>query len=331
MSTRRFLISATAAALLAVLTGCASTGTPVDRTIKVSDAALAEARQMALEERTTNAMMYRMGVAANALCGDGSASYRAPFSLLVNNPAAKPEQRAALYQVLHADKLPVLQAHAAALAEYDGAELMELNGTSLERPRQAVAALDKALRAGQDVTLRFADGRQTVAHAVSACASTVMVNFFGRAREPVDVGRTEVLPRTWSQLPAGDDERAFVLARSMFFTGGDGAARLRNAALGGAVANGVLRAVTLNLSGAVVDLKTQAVRARRAANRADADEFALRVMASAGFDPAAALAFARRSQAEGASWPDDCAELRFDTERIAQLQASLHALDQARL
>lgn len=324
MSMRRMTMSALIAAnALVMLTGCASTGTEVDHTIKVSDAMLAQARGMAEEERTNNAMMYRMGVAASPLCGEGAPQYRAPFALLVNNPTATPEMRAALYAVIHADKLPVLQALAPSLAAYDGAELATLNGENFDKPQKAAAALNRAVRANEDIALRFADGRQVVTHAISACPSTVMVNFFGKASEPVDVGATEVLPRTWSQLAASDDERAFILARSMYFTGADGGAKLRNAALGGAVANGLLRAVTLNLSGAVVDLKVQAVRARRAGNRADADAFALRVMSRAGFAPAAALTFARRSRAEGAAWPDDCAELRFDSDRIEQLQAAL--------
>jgi hypothetical protein len=330
MSIRPIFISITAA-LLATLTGCASTGAPVDRTIKVSDAVLAEARGMAIEERTNNAMMYRMGVAASALCGDGEPQYRAPFSLIINNPTAKPEMRAALYAVIHADKLPVLQALAPSLAEYDGAEVAALNGESFDKPQKAAAALGKAVRANEDITLRFADGRQVVTHAISGCPSTVMVNLFGKTREPVDVGATEVLPRSWSQLPASDDERAFILARSMYFTGSEGGAKLRNAALGGAVANGLLRAVTLNLSGAVVDLKTQAVRVRRASNRTDADAFALRVMARAGFAPSAALAFARRAQVEGAVWPDDCAELRFDAKRIEQMEDALRGVSQASL
>jgi hypothetical protein len=286
---------------------------------------------MANEERTNNAMMYRMGVAASALCGDGELQYRAPFALIINNPTAKPEMRAALYAVIHADKLPVLQALAPSLAGYDGTEVAVLNGESFEKPQKAVAALGKAVRANEDITLRFADGRQVVTHAISGCPSTVMVNFFGKAREPVDVGATEVLPRSWSQLPANEDERAFIMARSMYFTGSEGGAKLRNAALGGAVVNGILRAATLNLSGAVVDLKTQAVRARRASNRTDADAFALRVMVKAGFDPSAALAFARRAQAEGAAWPEDCAELRFDAQRIEQMQATLRNVRQASL
>jgi hypothetical protein len=312
-------------------TGCASTGAPVDQTLKVSDAMLAEARGMTDEERTNNAMMYRMGVAASTLCGDGTPQYRAPFALLVNNPTAKPEMRAALYAVIHADTLPVLQALAPSLAGYDGAEVAMLNGQNFDKPKKVAAALNQAVRANEDIVLRFADGRQVVTHAISGCPSAVMVNFFGKAGEPGDVGTTEVLPRTWSQLPASNDERAFILARSMYFTGGGGGAKLRNAALGGAVGNGILRAVTLNLSGAVIDLKTHVVRARRAGNRADADAFALRVMARAGFDPAAALTFARRSQEQGAAWPDDCAALRFDADRIEQMQAALRDVPRASL
>lgn len=322
---KRYVLIAGATAMLGALTGCASISAPVDQTMKVSDAVMAEARHIVDEERTNNAMMYRMGVAAGKLCGDGEQQYRAPFSLLVNNPTAKPEMRAALYAVIHAGKLPVLQAHAASLAGYEGAEVAAINGESLEKPAKAVTALAKAVRANEPIQLRLADGRQLAAQPVVACPSGVMVNFFGKTHEALDVGVTEVLPRSWSHLPASADERAFLLARSMYFTGGEGGGKLRAAGFGGAVANGLLRAVTLNLSGAVVDLKTQAVRLRRASTREDADEFAVRVMAMAGFDPAAALAFAKRSQTEGAAWPDECAELRFDAERLARLEAQVHA------
>lgn len=309
------------ALLLAGLGGCAATGQRVERDAQVSDSALREARYRIDATRDTNALLYRLSVAAAAECAQDDAVYRAPFSLLYNDAAAESaELRSAVFRVAGIAELPALQAHSPALQGYDGAHVVSINRTAADNAGKTLAALQKTAAAHGALELAFEDGRTLAVQPQPACPSLVFTDYSGRLKEAVGAGHVELTPKAWLQVTHGADERAFVLARSIYFTGAEGEARLRHALYGGAAVSGVLRGLTFGLSALVVEPKTLAVRARRSANRLDADAFALRVMTRAGFDPHAAVALARRSLDEGGAWPGDCDELRFDAGRLAALE-----------
>jgi predicted Zn-dependent protease len=87
----------------------------------------------------------------------------------------------------------------------------------------------------------------------------------------------------------------------------------------GAAASGVLKGLTLGVGNLIIDPKVLALRMQRKSHRGDADAFAIRAMKSAGYDPRAALALARRSVDAASAWPADADELKFDQERLERL------------
>lgn len=305
---------------LVMLSGCAATRPALDHHASVPPAKLEAARDIVDGMRNTNAVIYQLATAGSAVCAESDPHYRAPFSMLFNAAGiADLEMRNALYALLRVDQHPLLQAHAPSLQQYDGAEIVAINGQSADEQHKLIQVVEKAVDANADLQVTLADGRQLVTRGLSACPTQVLTAYFGPLREAQLVGYKDVTPKGWSQLARNRDEQAFVLARSVYFTAGEGRVKLRNALYAGAAANGALRALTFGLSAIVVDAKTVAVRARRAANRSDADLFAVQLMTAAGFNPAAAASFAAYSLKEGAAWPSDCDELKFDQQRYAEL------------
>ncbi|MGZ8291001.1 MAG: hypothetical protein ACXW2U_14565 [Telluria sp.] len=323
-TTPRWMYATAILALAGLATGCASTTRQVDRNAPVSAALLDEAKFVTDSARETNELMYRLSTAAGDACAASDAPYRAPFSLLFNAPDEKSDAlRTAIFRVSGLAELPAIQAHDTAVSQYDGARIVSINRTGTINLARAFAAMQEAVRDNKPIELALDDGRTLSATPVAACPSLAFTDFGGSTSEALASGAVEVTPRSWVQLARNRDERAFILARSIFFTGAEGEARLRHALYAGAAVSGVLRGLTFGVSGLIVDPKAIAVRVRRSANRADADAFALRLMQRAGFDRAAALALAERSVSEGGAWPKDCDELKFDAERLATLKANL--------
>jgi hypothetical protein len=308
---------------LAVLSGCASSG-GLNRQAPVSEAKLSQARAMVNSQRQYNEVVYKLSAGARA-CAEGAPQYRAPFSLLFNNKAIKDQElRNALYAVLGAEDQPVLQAHTAAMRPYDGAQVVSINGTQITDQFKALRAEMDAVGGNATIHLVLADGRAVDTQPLKACNSLVISDSTSTIKEALFTGGPiELTPISWTQLAGSEDEQAFILARSVYFTSGEGSGKLRTALYAGAAVNGVLRGLTFGLSGFIGDAKTGAVRTRRGANQSDADVFALRLMKDAGYKPGAALDFARRSQSEGNAWPADCDELKFDASRIGKLQQAL--------
>jgi hypothetical protein len=324
MNTKLISILAIAALALSGLTGCASTGRQVNREAPVSPEVLREAKDMIDSTRQTNALLYRLSTAAAVDCAAADAPYRAPFSLMFNAQDIKSDElRTAIFRVSGIAELPTLQAHAPAVSRYEGARIVTINRQSTTNLNKAFKAMRDAVSANQSIELTMDDGRSLTALPLPACPTLVFTDYAGQVAEPISGGGVEVTPKSWLQLARNDDERAFILARSIYFTGAEGEAKLFHALLGGAAVSGVLKGLTFGLSALVIDPKTLAVRARRSANRAGADAFALRVMQRAGFDRHAALALAQRSLDEGGAWPRDCDELKFDAARLAALKRNL--------
>lgn len=318
MSIRPFCI---ALLTLVILSGCASSG-GLNRQAAVSEAKLNQARAMVNSQRQYNEVVYKLSAGA---CDEGDPQYRAPFSLLFNNKAIKDKElRNALYAVLGAEDQPVLQAHTAAMRGYEGAQVVSINGTHITDQSKGLRAELEAAGDNAVIHLVLADGRTVDTRPLKACSSVVISDSTSTIKEALFTNSPiELTPISWTQLAGSEDEQAFILARSVYFTSGEGSGKLRTALFAGAAVNGVLRGLTFGLSGIIGDAKTGAVRARRNANQEDADAFALRLMKDAGYNPAAALEFARRSQSEGAAWPADCDELKFDASRVTKLQQAL--------
>ena len=319
------LMATLAAAFLALatLSGCAGTGRKLNREAPVSAAQLEQARFQVTTTRQTNLLVYLLSTAAVAQCADAGVRLRAPLSLLFNeNPSD--EMRTAIYRVSGMADLPVIQAHTAALAPYEGARIVSINGQDTSNLNKAVSAMNDAVRANKPVELALEDGTLVKELPVAGCPTMVLTDYSAHLKEAFNtLGGTEVTPQSWLQLAHDDNERAFILARSIYFTGSVGESRLRYALYGGAVVSGVVRALTFGVGTLLVDPKTVAIRMRRRANRTEADAFAVGAMRSAGFDPQAALVFAQRSLVESGAWPADSDELKFDSERIAALKRSI--------
>lgn len=306
---------------LAILSGCASSG-GLNRQAVVSEVKLNQARAMVNSQRQYNQLVYQLSAGA---CADGDPQYRAPFSLLFNNKAIKDQElRGALYAVLGAEDQPVLQAHTAAMRPYDGAQVVSINGKQITEQFQALRAEVAAVNDNTPIHLVLADGRAVDTLPLKACRSIILSDSTSTIKEAMFTSSPiELTPISWSQLAANQDEQAFILARSVYFTSGEGSGKLHTALFAGAAVNGVLKGLTFGLSGIIGDAKLGAVRVRRNANQSEADIFAVRLMKDAGYNPHAAIDFARRSQSEGDAWPADCNELKFDAARISKLQQVL--------
>jgi hypothetical protein len=308
-------------ALLLLLSGCA-TSPAVDRSLTVSDATRSEVRRLVEHDLASNGVNYRLSIAGADDCRDAGLQHRSPFSLLFNATALpSAEMRTAIFQLYGLEHQARLQAHTPELAAYDGARVVAVNGESTANPGKAMGSLFRALDKQRPLTLRLEDGRSVEAQPQRACPGIISGDYTGIAKAPENFGGiVELVPTAWAKVVRTPDELAFVLARSVYFTGAEGQHKLRHALYAGAAVSGVLRALTFGVAQLVADPKRLAVQARRRLNRQEADAFALRLMRRAGFDVHAAVAFARRSIEEGAIWPEECDELRFDQERLAALQ-----------
>ena len=308
---------------LSLLGGCASPHA-VDRGLRVSPEMRQEVERLVAHEKVSNQLVYQLGTAGADACTDAPLHYRSPFSLLYNNaglPSA--EMRKAIFDLEGIEDQALLQTHLPALQAYDGARVVAVNGISTRNPGKVLGTMLEALEQRRPLDLKLEDGRYLQAAGQPGCPSLVGGDFTGKGRSVENFGIYEVVPTAWAKVVRTPDETAFVLARSIYFTGAEGRLKLRNALFAGAAVSGVLRALTFGVSAIVADPKHIAVQARRRANRADADAFAVRLMARAGFDTGAALVFAERSLAEGTAWPEECDELRFDRERLDALRALL--------
>lgn len=309
---------------LCLLAGCA-TSPAVDRGLRVSDATRLETRRLVEHDLAANGLVYRLSIAGADDCRDAGLEHRSPFSLMFNStdlPSA--EMRTAIFQAYGLEHQARFQAHTPELAPYDGALVVSVNGESTANPGKAMGALLRALDRQRPLSLRLEDGRSVEAQPQRACPGIISGDYTGKAKAAENYGGiVELLPTAWAKVVRTPDELAFVLARSVYFTGGEGQHKLRHALYAGAAVSGVLRALTFGVGPLIADPKRLAVQARRRMNRLDADAFALRLMRRAGFDVKAALSFARRSIEEGAIWPEECDELRFGGERLAALEKQI--------
>lgn len=323
MTLKTMAAMALAGCVLAGMTGCASTR-QVQRDKPVSAAALEEAKYQVDTTRRTNALLYRLAIAAADMCMATDASHRAPFSLLFNGANTSEELRTGIYQVSGVAELPAIQAHAPDLQAFDGARVVMVNRQSTDNINKVYSRLRDAFENNESLELTLDDNRSVTTKPVPACPSFVVVDYSGRLKEAFNnFNGYEAIPRYWLTLARTEDERAFILARSLYFTGAEGEAKLRHAFYGGAAVSGVLRGLTLGLGNLIVEPRTIAVQLRRNGERSDADLFGLNAMRRAGFDPQAALQFAQRSIVEGGTWPSEADELRFDADRLAALRRSL--------
>lgn len=323
MTLKMLVILAATAMTFVSLNGCSTAQRKLDRDAPVSAAMLEQARMQVSTTRQTNSLVYRLSTAALDQCANSSVRLRAPLSLLFNDSASD-QMRTAIYRVSGMAELPVIQAHTAALSAYEGERIATINGQATSNLNKAFNAMNDAVRSNTPVELTLEDGRMLKESPVAACQTTVFTDYSAQLKEAFNtLGGTELTPKSWLQLARDDNERAFILARSIYFTGAEGESGLRYALYGGAVVSGVIRALTFGVGTLLVDPKTVAVRMQRSAHRADADAFAIVAMRRAGFDPLAALAFAQRSIDEGKSWPADSDELKFDAARYAALQRTV--------
>lgn len=323
----RIILTIAASVLALALTGC-TTVRHIERDAPVSAEKLEEAKYLIDTTRQTNALVYRLSTASADKCTASDAPHRAPFSLLLNganNPSE--ELRTAIYRVAGIAELPVVQIHTPALHAYEGARVLTVNGKSTSNMNKVFTAMHDALEDNHALELTFDDGRSLTAAPVAGCTALVSTDYTKQLKESFNnFNGVEVTPASWLKLARNDNERAFVLARSIYFTDAAGQGKLFSAYLGGSAASGVLRGLTFGLGTLVVDPKMVAVRMRRNANRTDADLFALSIMRRAGFDAQAALAFAQRSIEEGGVWPSEADELKFDADRLAALKRALSDL-----
>lgn len=323
MKTTMIATLAAACVAFSSLSGCASTARKLKRDTPVTQEQLDQARYEVTTTRQTNLLVYRLSTAAVGQCADASVRMRAPLSLLFNSNASD-AMRTAIYRVSGMEDLPVVQAHTAALTPHEGARIVSINGQSTADPNKAFNAMNEAVHGNRPIELVLDDGTVVKEMPVPGCPTVVLTDYSAHVKEAFNtLGGTEVTPRSWLQLAQNDNERAFVLARSIYFTGSSGESSLRHALYGGAVVSGLIRGLTFGVGNLLLDPKTVAVRMQRRAYRPEADAFAVQAMQRAGFDPQAALVFAQRSLVEGKSWPEDSDELKFDAARIAALRQSM--------
>jgi len=306
--------------LLASLSGCATTGRQVTD-MPVSQKTMSEAQAIVDGARSTNEIMYQLSVAAIADCKESDALFRAPFSLLFNHPGIKSEEmRTAIFKVLGANEFPVIQAHTQALAAFDGLRVKSVNRVDASNIGKTDKMVFESSTENKVMEIVMEDGRTMSARSTAACPSIVNTDYFGTLKEAQNLGTVgEMTPKAWLVVAKSRDEAAFILARSIYFTGAGGRVALVHALYMGAAASGVLKGLTLGIGNLIVDPKMIAVRMQRKSHRADADAFAVHAMRLAGYDSHAALALARRSLETASTWPDDADELKFDQERLARL------------
>jgi len=306
--------------LLASLSGCATTGRQVTD-MHVSQKTMSEAQTIVDGARSTNEIMYHLSVAAMAECKESAALFRAPFSLLFNHPGIKSEEmRTAIFKVSGANEFPVIQVHTQALAAFDGQRIKSVNRVNASDIGKTDKMVYESATENKAMEIVMEDGRTMSANSTAACPSIVITDYFGTLKEAQNPGAVgEMTPKAWLAVARSRDEAAFILARSIYFTGAGGRVALVRALYLGAAASGFLRGLTLGVGNLIVDPKMVALRVQRKSHRADADAFAIRAMKSAGYDPRAALALARRSVETASTWPDGADELKFDQERLAHL------------
>jgi antitoxin component of RelBE/YafQ-DinJ toxin-antitoxin module len=140
----------------------------------------------------------------------------------------------------------------------------------------------------------------------------------------------EGLPFSWYSVASSDEEWAFVVSRSLYFTSDGGKSRLTAGLLTGSAANGLAKGLTFGLSALVFDAKVSVVGAVRKRYLSEADLFGLQVLDAAGMDVDKALAFAQRMSQEQAL-PSELTELHFSAERLLALNTEASRLKAARL
>jgi hypothetical protein len=306
--------------LLASLAGCATTGRQVTE-MPVSQKTMSEAQAIVDGTRSTNAMMYQLSVAAMDECKESKTLFRAPFTLLFNPPGIKSEEmRTAIFKVSGANEFPVIQVYTKELAPFAGQRVKSVNQVSANDLGKIQKMVFESALENKAMEILMEDGRTMSTQSTPACPSIVMTDYFGTLKEASNPGTVgEVTPKAWMSVIRNRDEAAFVLARSIYFTGAGGRSALVHAAYLGAAASGLLHGLTFGIGNLIVEPMVVTLRVQRKSHRGDADAFAIRAMKSAGYNPRAALELARRSVEPASAWPNDADELKFDQERLARL------------
>lgn len=310
--------------LAAGLAGCAAVAVRDVARSELDPQVLARAERYAADNRTSSRLAWRLALAAEPLCTHHRLAVPARLARLHAGLPMDPQLLVALKAVTGwRHDTPAFIALDPALEAHQDRPVASLNEGSIGA-KQANELAGLAAR-GEPVVFGFVDGTRLVLEPVKACQGDVGFTL-GHSNRKFDVlGPLAVGPEAWLHAAHTDAERSFVLARMLYYTGGPGATALSGTALAAAVPLIALRIATLGLSGIVDTQVAQGtVGLARHALRADADQWALRAMMLAGFDPREALAYAERVA------PLELAELDFDSGRLATMRELATALAEGR-
>lgn len=323
-----------AALLMLALTGCASYSPAVDKAVRdIPPEKIATAKAATDGFIRSAVLVERMSRLAVGVCTQKG--QRLPFDMAINPQLKDADLRAALKAVGGWDAQPKLIALVAEAAPHHGKYVARVNGEPIKAGDVNTAhwAAVKAVNDGKLAELEFTDGSKWAAAGTTGCFGRVALDAGGFARltEVSNMGLGfEGLPFSWYSVASSDEEWAFVVSRSLYFTSDGGKSRLTVGLLTGAAANGLVKGLTFGISALVFDARVSVVGAVRRRYLSEADLFGLQVLDAAGMDVDKALAFAQRMSQEQAL-PSDLTELHFSAERLLALNTEASRLKAARL
>ena len=320
---------ALAAAVSTWLVGCASYREPVRMAeASIPAAKLEEARKVVASLSTIARSAEAVALAGSELCKNKA--NRLPFFFFQNPPLKDAELRAA-YVVAGLTEQPRLISTDSASSSVDGKFI-----TKVGREDIGVGEVTKAwvsstalIRNKQPVDMEFSDGTKFTIPVKEGCGGVVLVDI--GTFEPQNFGGgVEGLSLEWFSQAQSEDERRFLVGRSLFYTSDDGRDTLAKGLFAGAALNGVLTGLTLGWSRAFIDTKVTVTRLARSSVLKEADAFGLRVAVRAGANPNAIMAFVRRMalQKEAAT---PMKELWFDDARDTALERVSEQLEADRV
>lgn len=305
----------------AFLTGCASqykAPTNLDAS-KVDRAKITQAHGMADTMVRVTRQAEKVALASEQMCDRKGP--RLPFVAFVSPPNLNPEMRDAFAVAVGWREQPVLIALHPEALPYAGKYVTKSMSKTVG-PDHAGDVLFPAMAAAHDgkpVVLEFSDGTSASFKAKQGCLGYTVAEPFDRV-EPLNPGMAiEVLPLTYVAHATSSDEELFIVGRSLYFTSGDGAGKLRLGSAAGQFVRGMADMFTLGMAKIVYNAQEKAPEYVRAMLRKEADAFGLEAAVRAGASPGAILAFAERlSRPELAkSLP---ADLVFGQERLSALR-----------
>lgn len=308
------------------LIGCASYNAPTPMTEASIPAAKLQEARVAVASLTAIAKSIEAVALANVNVCKHKAN-RMMFVALQNPPEKDNELRAA-YVHAGLTEQPRLISTDVSTNGIDGKFITKVGNEEIGAGEvsQALASAYSLIREKKPLKMEFSDKTKSTIAVKEGCAGTVWVDI--GSYEPKNYGTgVEVLSLDWFIHAKSEDARRFLAGRAFYYSSDEGMEKISSQFYVGAVANGLIRVVTLGLSEFVVDAKDTFTRMARFSVLKEADEFGLRAAVTSGADPVVILAFVRymASQKKEATameelWFEDARE-----EALAKVVANLAA------